>query len=102
MTESTQVWAVARRYLAPYGFLARIESRIELGVPDVHYVLRGIVGWWESKLFEIEGRAPSHLTREQVMWGETYVAAGGRWHLLGRAGPVWLLYDAFAARSLFE
>lgn len=105
MTEATQVWAVCRKHVAPYGRWKRIEDRLEAGVPDVSYTLLrpyGRQGWLELKLFRDENRCPYHFTLEQLMWGEAEEAAGGNWHLLGRCGSTWLMYDVVEARILFE
>lgn len=79
-----------------------MECTTALGIPDVYYCLRGVSGWAELKLFPRVGKAPPHLTREQVLWGEEEARLGGNWWLVGRAGPVWLAYDAAGARALFE
>lgn len=63
---------------------------------------RGLQGWVEFKMFEAVGRAPRHLTREQIMWGEDEVRAGGSWHLFGRCEAIWLMYDVREARKLFD
>lgn len=112
MTERRQIWHPMRSAISVYGHFTRIESQTGLGIPDVAYtirgrsghanVVRGHSGWIENKLFEREGRAPTHLTLEQVIWAEEEVRAGGAWHLLGRCGPAWLLYDAAGARALLE
>lgn len=106
MTEATQVWKVMRPLVAPYGRFKRIESNsTELGIPDLSYTLlspRGRQGWLELKLFDAIGRCPLHFTRNQIMWGEDEVEAGGNWHLFGRWESTWLLYDAAEARKLFD
>ena len=97
MTESSQVWQVARDHLRPYGRIQRLENRLEEGWPDCIYTFRGVTGFMELKL--IPG-AP--FTREQCMWGEAEVAVGGRWHLLARRGKEWLLMNTIQARAWFE
>jgi hypothetical protein len=113
VTESSQVHAVARRALAPYGIYERIDTPISAGLPDVHYVLRKCAGWVEEKVIPPSGACPDHFTLDQLLWAERYVAAGGRWHLLGlREGhrPTerapserqWWLLDAASARRWFD
>jgi hypothetical protein len=106
MTEATQVWKVMRPIVSPYGRFKRIESHTtDLGIPDVSYTLlnpRGYQGWLELKLFETIGRCPPHLTRDQILWGESEVEAGGSWHLFGRYEGVWLLYNIEEARKMFD
>lgn len=96
------VWKVARTYLSPYGRLVRIENQIGSGTPDLFYTLRKISGWLELKLLPESGAVPDHFTREQLMWGQAEAAAGGRWHMLGRSGAAWVLYDAPRARRWFD
>jgi hypothetical protein len=100
--EADQVWAMAHRHLAPFGHLQRIENRIDAGTPDVSYCLRRVEGMIENKIFEREGSAPRSLTLDQVTWIERRIAAGGRVFVLGRCGPVWLLYAGSAIRSLYN
>ena len=85
--------------------MRRFEDRLAIGVPDLYFrsKLTAASGWVECKLFDREGTAPKHLSLGQVIWGETEAALpGGRWFLLARAGPAWLLYDAHGARRLYE
>lgn len=103
--EADLVWHVARKYLRHYGRWKRIENPMTTGFPDLNYTLlvpRGQQGWMELKLFDVIGRAPPHFTREQIMWGEEEVKYGGAWHLFGRCGPIWVMYDVVEARKLFE
>lgn len=102
MTESSQVWSVARKYLAPFGRIQRLENRLDVGWPDSVYTLRRVSGWLELKLVPTSGRCPEHFTLDQLTWGELEVAAGGRWHLLARRGREWVLYDAVGARAWFD
>jgi hypothetical protein len=104
MTEASQVRS-AINTLSVYGVVIPISDRVGSGVPDHHYVLRRVAGWLEAKVIPPSGGCPAHFTREQLMWGEDYVAAGGLWHLLGlveRKPPLWRLYDTIGARAWFE
>ena len=102
VTEATQVKAVARRYLAPYIRLVAIEGVFAPGVPDFYYCGWGVSGWCEAKLIPTSGRRPDHFTLDQLLWGEAEIAAGGLWHLLGRSGAYWIMYDALGARAWYE
>ena len=103
--ESRLVWGTMRKYVWPYGRWKRIENAVEKGCPDINYTLTvppGRQGWMELKIFSRLGIPPPHFTREQIMWGEEEVRHGGTWHLFGRCGTCWLLYDVVEARKLFE
>jgi len=105
VTEGNQIHSNVRRHLGPIGLWLRFEDRFQLGVPDWHYVARGRTGWLEAKVIQANGACPSHFTRDQLMWGEAYAAAGGLWHLLGLVlakTPSWRLYDVRGARAWFE
>ncbi len=92
--------------MGPLGNVRRFENSCDFGTPDVHYTLRianiPVSGWLELKILAASGRAPEHLTLDQVLWGRAEVAAGGRWHMLCRAGRDWLLYDVEGAAALFR
>lgn len=105
MTEVNQVHTNVRRHLGPYGLWLRFEDKLQLGVPDWHYVSRGNVGWMEAKVVPAAGKCPRHFTLEQLMWGGAYVAAGGRWCLLALVlsePATWRLYDVLGARAWFD
>jgi len=105
-------WAQVRNALAPFGMLRRIENALELGTPDVAYCLRrqptapAFAGWVELKVFpRLPQRDPvriPHLTREQVRWGEEWVAAGGHSWLLLKAAQHHLLLYPPVPRRLFD
>lgn len=103
--EADLVWHVMRKYVWPYARWKRVENPMTSGFPDLNYTMlvpRGHQGWMELKLFDVIGRPPPHFTREQIMWGEEEDRYGGPWHLFGRCGSTWLLYDVVEARKLFE
>lgn len=96
MNEAAYWSRVVRPALAPFGKLTRIENLIEIGTPDVAYCLRQTplstahAGWLELKVLSaLPARRSTpvridHLTVDQVRWGESWAAAGGRcWLLLG-------------------
>lgn len=86
------MWRSIRPKLAPYGRLARIESSIELGVPDVYYRLLGVAGWLELKFrasWPTRGGPVTlkTLTIEQVRWLQAERKADGlAWILAQVAG----------------
>lgn len=102
MTEARQVHEPARRALAPFGRFLRVDNPLTPGGADTYYILRQVPGWIEEKVVPPSGRCPDHFTREQLLWGEAEVRAGGRWYLLARCGPEWWLMDVGAARRWFE
>lgn len=102
MTEANQVHSVASKYLTPFGRFERVDNPLVDGFPDVYYNLFGVSGWVEEKLISLNGKAPDHFTLDQLLWGERETALGGRWFLLGRCGPAWVLYDAPGARAWYE
>lgn len=104
MTESNQVDAAVRRYLGPLGRWVRMQSAIDVGVPDFHWTMRRTSGWIEDKLISPSRRCPAHFTVDQLLWGEAEVAAGGSWHLLclEPRTRTWLLLSAAQARAWFD
>jgi hypothetical protein len=103
----TSLWGRLHRHLGPYGRLIRIENRVETGMPDVYYCLRGATGWLELKQLPAWPKRAGtpirigHLTREQVIWLEAERANGGAAHLLLQVGRDILLLDPSAVRDLF-
>ena len=98
MTEINQVCRVVSRKLSPYGRIIRIKDSVAIGIPDYYYLIKGVSGWIECKLLPPSGSCPTHFTKEQLLWGEAEAEKGGRWFLLGKRGPEWLLFDAVGAR----
>ena len=70
--------AMERANLEPLSFfLQRIETGLTgSGVPDVHFVCRGVSGWIENKAQRAAGCVP--LRPEQIGWQDRYRRAGGR------------------------
>ena len=104
MTEANQIDAAVRHHLGPLGRWVRMPPGFEGGVPDWHWTMRGRSGWLEDKLVPASRRCPGTFTREQLMWAEAEVAAGGRWHLLGLEPRTrtWMLFDVGQARAWFD
>jgi hypothetical protein len=103
MTETTQVWLPVKEALSPFGIIQRIETPLtQQGFPDTAYSLLGVGGLLELKIAPRIGKAPSHLTLEQVIFGESWSKAPscGLWHLLMKVDTEWLLYDIIGARAL--
>lgn len=78
------LWSSVRRKLEPFGTLARVENKVDVGTPDVLYVLRGVTGLLELKSepsYPKRGRTPlvvKKLTKAQVLWQEEWAKSGGR------------------------
>jgi hypothetical protein len=105
VTERNQVWRTIQPKLVPYGFFQRVESQLTgVGIPDVHYCVRGVSGWFENKLGEREGKRPDELTLAQVAWMEDYARHGGIVYLLVlyAADRLWCVYDAVGTRALWR
>lgn len=103
MTEKSEIHATVRRlFHAPPSFLyLRVDNSLVKGWPDALYCLFGIIGHVEEKLLPSSGQCPKHFTREQLHFGQTWAAAGGLWHLLGKRGTEWRLYDVAGAREFY-
>lgn len=110
-------WRSFNLQLGAFGRLKRIENRVEVGAPDVLYLLPRIpvssgvmvTGWVELKhLAKFPSRPTSpvvvpKLKREQVLWQEDWAKAGGRVCTLLRVGlDYWGFLDAPLVRALFE
>ncbi len=104
MTEANQVDAAVRRHLGHLGRWQRMTHATEPGWPDWRYIMRGQQGWLEDKLIPPSRRCPATFTRDQILWGEAEIAAGGRWHLLGLEPRTrtWMLFNAAQARRWFD
>ncbi len=94
MTEKSQCWHPARKALAPYGTLVRVENRLEAGFPDVLYCLLGVSGLVECKV------DLGSLSLDQVIWAERWGRAGGLCWLLWRHPAGWALFDHIGVRSV--
>jgi hypothetical protein len=107
-------WSTIRSHLAPFGKLVRIENTIEPGTADAFYALRRPgrnavgQGWLEVKSIEAYPVRPStpirieHLTKEQVDFARDWTAAGTPVHMLLRAPPWVMLFDARGIRGVYE
>lgn len=101
------------RSLKPFGIVEPVENSLTdtTGFPDYVYCFRGAAGVLELKfLEECPKRASTplridKLTLEQVLWGERWTGAGGRYRLLLRIGGGnggYALFDAPGVRALYE
>lgn len=106
MTSERALWVRARRALAPYGRLVRVENRAEPGTPDVAYCLLGVEGWLELKEDPLpKPGAPiklRELTLGQVLWAEAWHAAGGRAWLLAQLGRSYALLTPGEVRAAWN
>lgn len=114
MTKESNFWQTVKANLEPFGALRRIENSAAEGTADVAYCLTrpkpgsiAASGFIELKIAAWPARPltpirPRHLTKDQVLAAEDWVAAGGRSWLLLRAAPWYLLFDAAGIRGLFD
>lgn len=113
MKESS-FWNVVRDHLAPFGLLQRIENSAGLGTADVAYALRrpgrnaAHFGWLELKVldaFPARHSTPiriEHLTKEQVDFARDWTASGVPVHMLLKAPPWVLMFDARGIRGVYD
>lgn len=109
MNERT-LWAAMRKAVEPYAVLVRVESPISPGIPDVAYCIRGCgaSGWLELKYLKAWPTRPAStvniptLTREQVLFAETWHGAGGRAALLLQVGYWYGLLPPAAMRAVLD
>ena len=91
------LWKQIRDKL-PGFFIQRIETQIERGIPDVHYVTYGgHTGWIEGKYLETPKRKTTKvklkLTIEQLAWHKAYQFYGGRIYILVKKDREIYLFD---------
>ena len=86
------LWSLLRENLPLRMF--RVENRVSIGMPDVHFVCGGVCGWFEMK-YTIdwkEGRQVSvGLKKHQHLWLKDYIDHGGLCWIIVRVGRNWLL-----------
>ena len=96
-----------RKHLGKHGHIERVENMVNVGTPDVNYVLDGCEGWVELKCIpawpvrsDTLVRVP-HYTPEQRIWHRERKAAGGKVFVLLRVDSTkeYLLFDAGAAAN---
>jgi len=80
------LWTQIRKKLKGF-FIQRIETQIERGIPDVHYVTYGgINGWIEGKYVKTPKRRKTKikvgLSIEQLAWHKSYEFYGGKVFIL--------------------
>lgn len=114
MSDENRLWETLRERLTPYGLMKRVENAaIDEGCPDVTYLLRVparpvAVGWLELKhlaAWPVQDRwkvVVPHLTREQVLWLQSWCSSGGRADLLLQVARDYLLLDASATMALWR
>lgn len=106
-------WSTVRTHLSPFGKLVRIENPTEPGTADVFYSLRRpgrnavAIGWFELKSVDAFPARPStplrieHLTKEQADFARDWSAIGVPVHMLLRAPPWVLMFDARGIRGVY-
>ena len=80
------LWTQIRKKLKGF-FIQRIETQIERGIHDVHYVTYGgISGWIEGKYVKTPKRRKTKikvgLSIEQLAWHKSYEFYGGKVFIL--------------------
>jgi hypothetical protein len=105
-------WRDLQPIFSSFGKAQRIETPVSLGVPDVCYVLtwRGVTasGWVELKWlprFPVKPETAvviDHLTKDQVLWQESWAAAGGRVCTLLKVGKITLAMTPAVTRAVHE
>jgi len=101
MGSESSLWSTFKRNMAAFGEFDRHEDRLNLGVPDVSYImLGGIAGGWielkhvhkppvrERTIFKIK-----HFTKEQKFWLRRRGKAGDKCWVLLQVGADYFLYD---------
>ena len=86
------LWQLLRENLPLRMF--RVENRVSVGMPDVHFVRNGIAGWFEMKYtkdFRSGRRVSVGLKKHQHMWLKDYSNHGGLCWIILRVGRNWLL-----------
>ena len=107
MGSETSLWNTFKRNMKPYGVYDRHEDKLNLGVPDVSYVMRNRISGWielkyvveypkrENTLFRIK-----HFTQEQKAWLRRRGTAGDNCWLLLQVGRHYWLFDWQGAQSI--
>lgn len=65
----------------------RVENRVAVGMPDVHYISEKSSGWIELKFIPSlpkKGKIKTGVRKAQSMWHDTYCKHGGNSWLLFR------------------
>ena len=80
------LWTQIRKKLKNF-FIQRVETQIERGIPDVHYVTYGgHCGWKEGKWVKTPKRRKTkikvNLSIEQLAWHKSYEFYGGKVFIL--------------------
>ena len=114
MTLESNLWRNVHHKLSLFGVLKRIENKVDLGTPDVAYLLRRpkqdkpTAGWLELKCltdFPSKPNTPlniEHLTLEQVMFLEEWTRSGGNAFMLLQVRDCHFLCDASTTRGIYK
>lgn len=108
MGSEVSLWKCFKRNMAPFGEFDRHEDKLNLGVPDVSYVLlNGVTtGWIELKhAHNYPARASTvfrikHFTQEQRFWLRRRGTAGDNCWLFLQVGRDYWLFDWRGAQEL--
>ena len=81
-------WRVVREVLRGHGRLVRVENRTDSGTPDVYWRTPETGAWLELKVATATGNGARSfgLTREQIIWLDDEIQAGGPAFVALRAG----------------
>ena len=88
MTEKN-FWTYIRSNLVVRGVQTyRVENKVAVGMPDVHYIHEGVSGWIELKFMNDwpKKRMTTGFMQTQAMWLETYHLNGGNSWIMLRIG----------------
>ncbi len=106
------LWGSLQPILSSFGAAERIENRLNLGTPDVSYVLtwQGVraEGRCELKHEDAWPKRPEtpilvkSLTKDQVLWQEAWADAGGRICTLLRIGNIVMALPPPLVRAVYE
>lgn len=110
MSQEAALWRNVRENISPFGYIARLENRIEVGWPDCLFHLK-FRGFGKTGLLELKRllrwppkkgivRVPV-LTLDQVLWHEKWAGAGGVSYLLLQVDRDYLLFPPSMIRGLY-
>jgi penicillin-binding protein-related factor A (putative recombinase) len=86
------LWSFIRENLGLRMF--RVENRVSVGMPDVHYIRNGVCGWFEMKYTKdwlANRRVSVGLKKHQHLWMKDYTNHGGSCWIILRVGRNWLM-----------
>jgi hypothetical protein len=97
-----QFWTFVRSNLDLQMY--RVENKVAVGMPDVHYVSECGGGWIELKYipgFQIKGRTKIGVRKSQAIWHTNYKKYGGiSWILLRVGREKIFLFEGSRAKEI--